>query len=63
MDEKNEKAVKNRISQPSPPVLWEGAVVWCGDGPRRLLLYIVFFLGQVEFGCKAKSTGRNHLVA
>ena len=75
MDEKDEKAVKNRFSKPAGPM--GRGVVWCGDGLRRLLNRI--FLGQVEFGCKAKSTGlkrepclaflptffcgRNHLVA
>ena len=75
MDEKNEKAVKNRFPQPAGP-MGRGAV-WCGGGLRRLLNRI--FLGEVKFGYKEKSTGpkwepclaflpnffcgRNHLVA
>jgi hypothetical protein len=71
MDEKDEKAVKNRFSQARRSYGVERGLVrrW----PPATFKSVFSYLGQVEFGCKAKSTrlaflptffcDRNHLVA
>ena len=55
MDEKNEKSVKNRFSQARRSYLWDGT--WFGAEMASGDFQIEYFLGQVEFSCKAKSTG------